>query len=204
MRLKSSPATFSGKMLQHSETASLALTETLYPSDLRMNPHAHEPAYFSLVLEGGYSEHIGSKTRECKPSFLLFHPPGESHAVAFHNSAVRIFRMEVKPRWLDRAREYGLIIDSPVEFKGGWSCWLAIRLYNEFREMDEASPLAIEGIALELLATAARSQTSRERLLPRWLDQAREFLHAQFSETFTLESIAEAVGVHPVYLAREF
>jgi AraC family transcriptional regulator len=71
--------------------------------------------------------------------------------------------------------------------------------------MDEASPLAIEGIALELLAEASRNQLdTAERSLPRWLSQAKEFLHAQFSETFTLESIAEAVGVHPVYLAREF
>ncbi len=205
MRLKSSPATFSGKLLQHRDLASLALTETLYPSGLRMNSHAHEPAYFSLVLEGGYSEQIGSKTRECKPSSLLFHPPGESHAVDFHSPSARIFRLEIKPQWLDRAREYGLTIDSPVEFTGGWSCWLAIRLYNEFREMDEASPLAIEGIALELLATASRSQKSKtERMLPRWLDQARDFLHAQFSETFTLDAIADSVGVHPVYLAREF
>ncbi len=205
MRMKSSPATFSGKLLQHSDLAGLALTETVYPSGLSMSSHTHEPAYFSLVLEGGYSEQIGSKTRECKPSYLLFHPSGESHAVVFHSPSARIFRLEIKPEWLNRAREYGLSIDDPVEFTGGWSCWLAIRLYKEFREMDEASPLAIEGIALELLATAARSQQGRtDRILPRWLDQARDFLHAQFSETLTLESIADTVGVHPVYLAREF
>jgi AraC family transcriptional regulator len=205
MRLKSSLATFSGKLLQRRELASLSLIETVYPSGLKMSAHAHEPAYFSLVLEGGYTEQIGSKTRDCKPAYLLFHPAGEYHAVTFHSPSVRIFRLEVKPEWLNRAREYGLVIDQPVEFTGGWSCWLAIRLYNEFREMDEASPLAIEGIALELLAESARCQKSKaERQPPRWLDQAREFLNAQFSETISLEAIADAVGVHPVYLAREF
>ena len=35
-----------------------------------------------------------------------------------------------------------------------------MNLYKEFREMDTASPVAIEGITLEMLAEASRSRKS--------------------------------------------
>lgn len=205
LRMKLSPAPFSGKQLRCFEQAGLALSETVYPSGLKMRCHAHGPAYFSLVLNGSYDERIGSKARVCKPLSLLFHPPGESHAVNFHDSLVRIFRFEVKSAWLECARQYGLSINEPVEFSGRANGWLAIRLYNEFRRMDEASPLAIEGLALEILAQASREKPNDlERHAPRFLERAKEIIHARFNEEMTLALLADAVAVHPVYLARQF
>jgi AraC family transcriptional regulator len=67
------------------------------------------------------------------------------------------------------------------------------------------TPLAIEGLTLELLAeTSRRSVVSSNHKRPLWLEQAREILHAHFTGQLTLTSIAEMVGVHPVHLAREF
>ena len=37
------------------EFAGLVLSESRYPAGLRQPRHEHEPASFSLVLEGGYS-----------------------------------------------------------------------------------------------------------------------------------------------------
>lgn len=71
--------------------------------------------------------------------------------------------------------------------------------------MDETSPLAIEGLVLEMMVEASRShEGARGRIPPRWLEQAKDVLHAQFSTSLTLTDIAEAVGVHPSHLAREF
>jgi AraC family transcriptional regulator len=171
-----------------------------------MPRHSHAPAYFSLLLQGGYTERDDRQSRTCQPSALILHPPGSEHAVQFHNARVRIFRVEVKPPWLERVREQATVLDRPAEFQGGWPARLAARLYHEFREMDDAaSPLAIEGIALEILAEAARRQhRAFERQPPRWLGRVRELLHAQFPEPLTLARVAEAAGVHPVHLAREF
>ena len=36
------------------------------------------------------------------------------------------------------------------------------------------------------------------------IERAREIIHAHFSDKLTLSAIAESIGVHPVYLAREF
>ena len=71
--------------------------------------------------------------------------------------------------------------------------------------MDEASPLAIEGLALEMLAEVSRRKVEvADRRPPRWLSQALDLLHEQFSEHLTIAYLATSVGVHPVHLAREF
>lgn len=80
-----------------------------------------------------------------------------------------------------------------------------MRLYREFHRSDSASSLAIEGLTLELLAEISRKQPRPQELrLPKWLGLTKDLLQAHFAEPLRLESIAEAVGVHPVHLAREF
>jgi AraC family transcriptional regulator len=192
-------------LLSRSEVGGFVLSECAYPPGLRMPEHEHEPAYFSLVLSGGYTETIADAELSGRPATLLSHPPGRAHAVAFHEREVRIFRAEVKPRWLERLREYDLKLERPDCFAGGPAVGLALRLYKEFRETDKYSPLAVEGIILELVAEVARrTERTRERRAPRWLERAREMLHEQAGSAPTLAALAREVGVHPVHLAHEF
>ncbi|MCI0486741.1 MAG: AraC family transcriptional regulator [Blastocatellia bacterium] len=203
MDMKDSYHSFSGEALRHRELPGFAMTEVAYSPGLKMRNHSHEPAYFGLVLQGAYTEKYGQKNRNCKASTLVFHPPGEDHAVEFHWQGARIFRVEIKPECLERVREHSVTLDRPAGFQGGWPTWLAARLYNEFQETDRAAPLAIEGLTLEILAETARHQSdSSECSPPRWLRQAKDLLHDQFSENLSLAAVAEAVRVHPVYLAR--
>jgi len=81
---------------------------------------------------------------------------------------------------------------------------LASRIYKEFRLMDGASPLAIEGLMLELTAELSRSKLVAERQLPHWLEEAKDLVHAHFPENLSLAGVARAVNVHPVHLARAF
>jgi AraC family transcriptional regulator len=187
------------------EVAGFRLVETVYPSGLKMAAHSHDPAFFSFVLGGVYTERYGRQARTCAPSLLIFHPPDGAHAVAFHND-VRIFRVEIKQHMLAFMREHSArLMREPVDFRGGLTSCLALRLYTEFKRLDEFSPLAIEGLVLELVAESSRnaSQTSESRR-PRWLEQAREILHEQCADTPALSRLAEEVGVHPIYLARSF
>jgi AraC family transcriptional regulator len=192
--------------LMSREIAGFRLVETVYPSGLKMPTHSHDPAFFSLVLSGAYTERCGRLTRNCTPSLLIFHPPDQSHAVAFHNADVGIFRLEIKPQRLSLLREHSTVLmDSTKDFRGGLAACLALRLYGEFRHADEFSALAVEGLSLEILAEASReSALSLERAIPLWLKRAREILREQSSDVPTLSSLAEEVGVHPIYLARSF
>lgn len=83
---------------------------------------------------------------------------------------------------------------------------MAWRVYREMHDPDPVSPLAVSGLVLEMLAKAARNhewQANGSRP-PAWLGRAREYLHANFDNSFQIADVAEAVGVHPVHLARTF
>ena len=186
------------------EFAGLLLSESSYPARLRQPRHRHEPASFSLVLAGGYSETVGQKTFVCRPATVVFRPPDETHSVAFADAPVRIFRLDVPARWLERLG-VTLAAAHPAAATGA-RAWLAMRLYREFCEADEFSPLAAEGLALELWAETARESARVERERPpRWLERAREMLRGRPSAGApTLGQIASEVGVHPSRLAHEF
>jgi AraC family transcriptional regulator len=193
------------RTLASREVAGLSLSENYYPPRLRMPRHAHEPASFSLVLAGGYAETFSRKTLDCKPSTLVFRPPAESHAVAFADADVRIFRIDVPTDLLDRLRDCAPRSQSPADFSGGLPAHLALRLYREFRAADQFSALSIEGLMLELLAESGRALAhDTRRQPPPWLARAREMLHESLTDMPTLSRLARAVGVHPVHLAHAF
>jgi AraC family transcriptional regulator len=205
MKTKLLSGTSYGETLKSREVAGLVLMETLYSPGLKIPRHSHEHSCFCFVLQGTFTEIYGAKTRACKPLTLTFHPSDEMHSEDFDNAGGRLFSIVVGSPWLERVREHSTALNSSADFHGDFTAWLATRLYYEFQEMDEVSPLAIEGFALEMLAEASRRHAMiSERKPLRWLEQARELLHARFSECLTLAEIAESVGVHPVHLARTF
>lgn len=185
--------------------AGLTLSESIYPAGLRMSSHLHEPAYFSLVLKGAYTETFRNGARTCVPSTMIFHPPHDKHAVDFHNAEVRIFRVEVESRWLERTRQCAALPERSTDFHGGFLSLLSARLFGEFHLSDACSVLAIEGLMLEIIAEISRGHTRKlDRSVPSWLELAREILRERLSDPPSLEALAGTVGVHPVYLARQF
>ena len=187
------------------ELADFSLVESVYPASSVMARHTHELAHISIVLRGAYAERYGRRERLAEPSLLVIHPPDEDHSVVFENAGARVFSIHLKPLWLERVRDYSKVLDSPADFCGGQPASLALRLHQEFRAMDGVAPLMIESLALEIISAATRRQTpAGQTPPPRWLEQARELLHATFAGHVTLGAVAEAVGVHPVYLASSF
>ena len=183
----------------------LRLSETLCPPGLKAPRHAHELFLFCFMIEGGFSEKLGQRKRECTPFTLFTHRPDDTHANQCYSAGAQYFVVEVGQELLSRSREYSLVVDRSTEFTHGFPVWLAKRLYNEFHQMDAASPLVIEGLTLEMLAEVSRRPVeTADRTSPRWLERATEMLHAHFAEDMTLERIAGTVGTHPVHLARVF
>ena len=197
---------FCGELLKRDEVGGFVLTEYVYPPELKISKHLHEQVYFCIVLQGNYTETYGKKSRACGEQTVTFHPAGELHSDNFHKDGGRIFSVEIEPRWVERVGELSSILEYPESFCGGLLASLVVRIYKEFYEIDAASRLAIEGLSLEVIAEALRQSAalSPGRKAPRWLKQAREFLHDQFAEPHNMTEIADAVGVHPVHLAREF
>jgi AraC family transcriptional regulator len=192
---------FHGTTVQSSAVAGFTLTETAYGSNVRLPEHSHQAAYFCFVLQGGFTEHYERQRRACSPSTLLFHPPDEVHSDHFH-SKTRCFNLEIAPLDMTAGRLHPRI--EPTGFRGGLLRALVTRLYSEFRNMDDLSPLVVEGLMLELIGEASRQSLRSSKADPPWLVQTRDILHQQFRHGLTLSNIAKLVGVHHTHLAREF
>jgi AraC family transcriptional regulator len=198
------PGVFLGETLRSCAFAGLRLTESRYAPGLALPAHAHDHAFFCLVLDGSYTEKVNGRTRTCTHSSLLYHPPHEVHSDTFHGAGGRCLSIELDNQWLQRARQQSAIFNSPTEFQDKQLASLTVRLCRELKIMDGASPLAIEGLMLEVLAEVARQRIETRRTTPRWMKAVRELLHDRFTERLSLAVIAQSVGVHPMHLARAF
>jgi AraC family transcriptional regulator len=118
-------------------------------------------------------------------------PPDELHQDSFGRDRTEIVVVESDDG-----------IDSVSNFQDWGAMLVALRIERELQVNDAFSPLALEGLALELTAAAGRGPA---RPCPgRWLQQAYELLHERFREAPTASEIAASVGVHPSHLARCF
>jgi AraC family transcriptional regulator len=79
---------------------------------------------------------------------------------------------------------------------------LAARAARELAVPDAFTPLALEGLALELLAVVGRGPLDPRP--PSWLLNAHELLQERFRDPPNAAEIAAQVDVHPSHLARSF
>lgn len=196
-----------GKSLKHEKFPHFELSEGVYTSKTITPSHSHDWALLCIVLKGSYTENRGASLYTRQPSTVFFHPAGETHASDFSRTKVVIFRIEINPERLAQLNYRTGIFENPLDFQGGATFLLATKIYREFNLMDEASPIAIEGLILELLAQAVRSVRMREgrrQAIPTWLKEAKNFLRDNFSENHSLDTVAAQVGIGPCYLATEF
>jgi AraC family transcriptional regulator len=203
LSIKESP--FGGRVIRSREFSGLRLVDGVYPAKTKVPKHSHQQAVFCIALKGMCSEMFAGKVRNYEALTIEFLPSDQCHSLDFPCGDTRAFSIDVATCWLERAREYSLRIENAVHSHGGLLSGLMMKLYGEFLQMDDASPLAIEGLALEMLAEVSRRQVNLSgQTPPRWLARAEELLREKFSEHLTLAHVATSVGVHPVHLSREF
>lgn len=182
------------------------LKELFFEPGATIPKHSHETANFCITINGACDESHGTTHREFNPLTWDYFPAGVTHSLAIHPRAgMQSFSIEIPPKWLDRAREYSAAVDIPLLSTGGTLGWLLLRLYREYKNIDEASPLTVEGLALEMLAEISTYRAQRtNRCPPQWLEQIKDYLHAHFSKSPHLSTLSAIVDVHPSHLAREF
>jgi AraC family transcriptional regulator len=161
---------------------------------LRLPPHAHEPATLNLVLDGEYREAIGQGAfRSHGPATIIAKPAGAVHANELGSAPVECLVVELGTNEVS-----GVVIhrSAGVARYGG-------RLHAEVIRVDEFTAMAAEALVLELLAELhRRPEPAPERRNP-WLLRARDLLHDEPGPA-TLGSLAQRIGMHPVYIARAF
>jgi len=187
-----------------------SFTKGSHPANSGLPWHWHETPTICIVVEGAFTEvsaggngHGGALV--CTPSTVKFMPAGERHCDRFDRGPVQGILIEVEPTQLDSLRPHAAVLDDRIHYRGGPVGELGLKLDAELGRTDEAAPLAIEGLMLELLAIASRQKGANGlHRKARWLEQTLEVIEAELGGSLGVTGVAASVGVHPVTLARAF
>ena len=195
---------FFGDVRQERTWPEVHLSETHYRPGLQVPQHSHELPYFCLVLQGGFEETFSKTTFACEPFSVVVHPRCERHFGRISPDGSLCFNIELRRSMFSRLYDYAAMPGALADQRGGELNWLALRLYREYQDGDACSPLAIEGMVLEMLAVVARGDKATEKRAPAWLSGVVELLNEEYRESLRLNDVASRIGIHPVHLSRVF
>jgi AraC family transcriptional regulator len=188
------------------EAGSFRITDAWFPPRLKLSPHVHDRTSVALMLEGGFDLSIRGRDLVCRPSTVATEPAGETHGNLVGVEGAHVLVIQPDPADAELHRICADVLDEVRCFSQGDVARAGWRLAHEVRNPDAVSPLAIESLALDILATSSRLRAVHPaaRRPPAWLLTARDVIHARFLDRLRTGAIAAEVGVHPVHLARVF
>ena len=192
-----------GAVFHKRQTETAVFSESVYNRSMVLPEHSHELGFFTLILDGYYSEILGSKTVVYSPQTVLWRAAELTHKDRIEAASSRFFFAEIHASVSDKLRECGRVPDHVAE-RNGEMTRLSLRLRREIVHSDVSSPLITEGITLELLGNLMRSGTVVDSRPPKWLARVIDRLNAEFAENISSEDLAADAGVHPVHLASVF
>jgi AraC family transcriptional regulator len=196
---------FYGAVEGKQEQCGAIFTNLRHASPKKLPSHAHELAFFALLLEGEYGERYERQDRQFRPFTIHFRPAGIPHQDEIGPSGVRFFEIEIRPSWRQRLAEYSAALDlAHDDCIGGPLLWLGMKMYRELASGGTADDLVIESLLAEMLGYVARGRRTNITQRPDWLDRILDKLAAEFNQRLTLDDLSHEAGVHPVHLSRVF
>jgi AraC family transcriptional regulator len=171
-----------------------------------MAPHVHDQSWLCLVIDGYYQERICSREQDHRRGDLLYCPTHTSHSQRIGSSGATKIMWTPSQDSLDYLLDQNIALSQAPYVRGSaYLQSLGARLRHELAIGDAFAPLAVDGLALELVAAFGRSLGSGGARRPAsWLLQLRERLEESATGEFSLNHLAAEVGRHPVHVARTF
>src|SRR6516162_6834220 len=158
---------------------------------------------------GSFFGAIQGKREQCGAIFTdLRHAaprklPMHSHEIG--PRGVRLYEIEIRPRWQKCLADCSAALDTPRDdIGGGPLLWLCMKLFREVQASTAADDLAVESLVAEILSFAARACQQENRHVPGWLSRIQDKLRTEHCRRLTLDELAREAGVHPVHLSRIF
>ena len=167
-----------------------SVSEVSFAPARRLRWHAHPHGCIAVVVEGAARKRLAGTERIADAGTVVTMPPEEPHEDVFGRDGARIVVVET---------DEGM--DEVTSFRDWTATHLALRIAGELADPDPLTPLAVEGLALELTVVSQRSPSPPRPA--KWLEAVREILHERFLERPSAHEVALQVRV-PSHLARAF
>lgn len=168
-----------------------------FPPALDLPPHQHDQLCIAVVLSGGFDGRWGRTEGRCCVGGFVVEPAGERHSNRFFvGGGAQV--VAIQPT-ADMAMDvdHRSFVARPDAVAVAW------RVAAELAQPDDVTPMALEGLAMELVAMASRGIRHAEPAAG-WLARATEIVEEGYARPLGLGVIATEVGIHPVHLARSF
>jgi len=174
--------------------------------------HAHESPSIALLLDGAIEVAYPSGRRLAGDAGdragALVLPVGSPHRVRAGAAGARVLLLAFeRDRVASLDPSASAVLANPAWWRASRLATLGRGIARELAVADDAAPLALEGLTLELLATLVRRGGERARPgpPPAWLRRAREAVDDRYHEReLRIGDLADVAGVDPASLARAF
>ncbi|HUF65431.1 MAG TPA: AraC family transcriptional regulator [Gemmatimonadaceae bacterium] len=188
-----------------------AVTFVWFPPGAVLEPHVHDRPTLAVILTGGFdlvfANPVFGRTRlECPSGTILTQPAGEKHTNLIGAAGAQGVVLEPDAAAGILPEQCLVPLDSVNHFRDGPIACAARRVALEMAAPDDLTPLAVEGLVLDMLAHAGRLHEDGFAFKepPAWLRVATETVHERFRESLRIEEIAGVAGVHPAHFACVF
>ncbi len=192
------------QVITHARVPGFEITEEVWEQGCILHAHVHERPHIVVVFEGECREHQVSGSRIMDRASIIYFPSGLCHAVEFKK---RTTLLSIEIDELRGSMADAIFGDSTpaAVITGGELFPLALRIRDELHNRRRSSDVAIEGLALELMAMASRSFAARpgSRVAP-WASEARQIIDERYTSRLRLADLAKTLGVSPISLAEGF
>ena len=194
------PGAHFGQLMQMRDFGGLIMAESHYAPGSITPMHIHETTSFTFILQGEYMEEHRAQVFDCSPGRILFRSAGEQHCDRIGSSGAHCLMLEMRATWQERLAATRLP-SSVCQMHDKQN--VLLRLRRELNMVDDVTPLAVEGLVLELCCQLQRARVARGGI-PLWLRRVQEKLEAEFDGRQSLQVLAADANVHPAHLARAF
>jgi AraC family transcriptional regulator len=191
-----------GRDVSHAAIGALEVFRLRFPPSFRHGTVDPTRGYMAFVLEGAVCKSFRRSSATLPGGSFMSIPAGEAHSSAFGADGCTV--LVIRPATSDEHRVFGPLLARRAHANAAASTFLGRQLASELERPDAYSELAVEGLALELLARAARTVARRDTCAESWLEIVRELIHEFSPRVLSLQELGAAVDRHPAHVARAF
>jgi AraC family transcriptional regulator len=191
-----------GRSVMRAAIGALEVYRLGFPPEFRHGVIDPPRGYLAVVLAGAVRKNFRrSRSTLDRGSFASI-PAGASHSSVFARGGCDV--LVIRPSNDDGAGLFGSLLHELRRVDASGAAYLGGRIAGELAARDPCSALALEGLTLELIATARRALAPRHERGAAWLHAVREQLDASVPDVPSLQALAAVAGRHPAHLARSF